>query len=109
MAFFGSMMRKDQPVIYIFFVFLAIILYIVSLNSDKQAIKEWSTKNGYVVLSVEEPILDNGPYWFKDDDQRIYRCRLIEATAESNPNAKTRTMYMRTGVFSNDYEFYDKD
>jgi hypothetical protein len=70
-------------------------------ESDRADIDRWAAGQGYQIEEIEKTWFDNGPYWVKGRGTRIYRCRV------SDREGKSRTVYMRTRFFGNDYEFYD--
>jgi ribosomal protein L30E len=77
-----------------------IVVYAALDRSSKTDIEAWAKTQGYKVLSIEQTIVDLGPYYVKPEGRRIYRCVLLDG------NGHRRLMYMRTGLFANDYEFY---
>jgi hypothetical protein len=71
-------------------------------QSDRADIQRWAAAQGCQIEEVEKTWFDNGPYWFRGKGRRIYRCRVRDQQGQS------KTVYMRTRFFGNDYEFYDR-
>lgn len=86
--------------IVILVITVLIFVFIAVDNSSRADIKAWAATQGYSVVSIDETVFDAGPYWIKSKGQRIYRCVLLDESGHR------RLMYMRTGLFENDYEFY---
>ena len=63
-----------------FVVILALLLMISSctVKSDHQQIQDWAAQNGYIeVISIEhQGWLETSPWWFSDEDARIYKANL---------------------------------
>lgn len=72
----------------------------IQRESDHADITRWAAQQGYQIDEIEKTWFDKGPYWVKGK-RRIYRCRVRDSADRS------RTVYMRTRFFGNDYEFYD--
>jgi hypothetical protein len=66
--------------ILLFAVILGLLLMVSSCTtkSDQQQIQDWAKQNGYIeVISIETPgWLESTPFWFSDEDARIYKATL---------------------------------
>jgi hypothetical protein len=51
-------------------------LILNKMEGHKTQISEWADANGYEVVEIESKWVDYGPFWFKDEDDEIYRVRL---------------------------------
>ena len=49
-----------------------------TMKSDEQQIRDWAKQNGYIeVISVDRPgFFESSPWWFRDEDARIYKATL---------------------------------
>ena len=56
----------------------------VGYKSDQDHIRNWAEENHFMLIDTNEPLFDQGPFYYKNDGQ-----------------------HMRTGVFSWDYEWQD--
>lgn len=63
-------------------------------TSDKNYMDDWAKQNEVVVEKIDRQILDHGPFWFSDEDDRIYK---LKAT-----NGKV--VWFRFNIFSTDIE-----
>ncbi len=88
-------------VIFVLVLGLGVLMAVVRTASDNADIERWARENGYLIEAVEKTWFDNGPYWFRGKGRRIYRCRVRDAAGTR------RTVYMRSRMFGNQYEFYD--
>jgi len=94
--------RMIVIVLIIAVVIFGLFMSVYHANSDQNDIQRWASENGYAIDEVEKTWFGNGPYWFRRKGGRIYRCRVHGA------DGLPHTVYMRSGFFKNDYEFYDK-
>lgn len=83
------------------FFFLAILGAAFLLNgmvvqSDNAEIQKWAAKEGYSVTSVEKPWFYEHPFWFADEDDRIYKVKMRNKQTE-----RTRVAYIRMGDWWN--------
>ena len=63
--------------IFILLFFIGSCFYMLQV-SDEQYIKSWAKEHDYQVVSIDRTLFDNGPFWIKNDEDRIYRV-VIEA------------------------------
>lgn len=57
---------------------IALLIFAISnkINQNQeQRISAWAADNGYQIQSIEEH-QGNGPFWYKEDAQKIYRARV---------------------------------
>ncbi len=66
---------------------------------DRKEIDAWATKNSYRVIKATQPWFDHGPYWWVDEDDRIWRVE-IEDNLE-----KHRVAYFRFRMWNHDVEW----
>ena len=52
-------------------IIIGVLLFFWTGSSDRAKIREWADDNGYVVESIEKPLISRGPYWVKEDHHRI--------------------------------------
>lgn len=83
-----------------------ILIFIVAIgsvveqqSSAERKIKDWADEEGYVVTDIEQCFFSYGPFWYKDDDQSIYKARVITLTEEN------KTSYFRIGPWGFDQEW----
>ena len=78
-------------------VILAMLTFCVS--ADKNAICEWAKDNKCQVVSIDQCIIDCGPFW-PDEDARIYKVQLIDYYE------KNRTAYFRFWITGLEQAWY---
>lgn len=62
-------------------------------SSDHNAIKQWHTSQNNDVIEIEKPWFDSGPWWFHDDDDRIYRATVRDKQGQR------RTCWHKFNIF----------
>jgi len=79
------------------------IFFVVSLSisTDEKAIQSTVQKKGGEVISVEQHVLNTGPFHFVGKNMRVYHF-IYEV------NGKEKEGWMRTGIFHNEYVFDQK-
>jgi len=80
---------------------LALLLFVAIKQDgwDKDAIQKWAADNSCEVISVERTVFDHGPFWFVDDDDRIYKVEVKDRFEHP------RTTYFRFRSFGFDQEW----
>lgn len=63
------------------------------LKSDEDSIRAWAAEQNLEVINFEMCIFDWGPFWYKGDEQRVYKIEL----------SHNRVFYMRTGLYENEF------
>jgi hypothetical protein len=91
---------RDKEFLWLVLLLLVVVLGVCGMffarNSDREYITNWAAESGYELISVEETWFDHGPFWFVDDDDRIYR---VEVRDERE---HPRTSYFRFRLFGVD-------
>ena len=73
----------------------------VGYKSDQDHIRNWAEENHFMLIDTNEPLFDQGPFYYKNDGQHIYKVRVKDKFE------REYVCWMRTGVFSWDYEWQD--
>lgn len=96
-------MWNNVGAIVIILVILALGMFgfIAQRKNDEERITKWAANQGYKVESVEECLFSLGPFWYKNDDQHIYKAVLIDQFEHQ------RVSYFRTGLFMFDQAWDD--
>jgi len=76
--------------------FLLVLAFCIALatwtgQSNREEIKEWCEDNRCQVVSIEEPVFSYGPFWYKNDGQRIYKVAVLDY------REKPRVVWFRIG------------
>ncbi len=79
---------------------IGLALLCLQTRSDEGRIREWAESNNCSVISIEKTYFDNGPFWFRDDYQRIYRVKVRDHLEHE------RRTYFRFGYFGYDQEWH---
>jgi len=79
---------------------LSVIMYAAQSDADQTDITRWARENRLEIDSVEKPLFDNGPFWFRGRGRRMYRIHVRDN------DGTQRTVSMRAGTFNRDYRFY---
>lgn len=69
---------------------------VTQANRQQGTIKEWASVNGYHVEQIERCYFDHGPFWFVDDDDVIYKVRILDT------HEHPRTSYFIFRAFGHD-------
>lgn len=87
-------------VVFVAFV-LSLLLYvgIKQTDWDKESINSWAIENSYEIKSVERTLFDHGPFWFVDEDDRIYKVQLKDRLEHD------RVTYFRFRLWGFDQEW----
>lgn len=85
--------RKDSITgIGIILFCIAISVFVVMDGKGKeQKIHNWASQEGYEIVSLEESNFDKGPFWTKDNSQKIYR---IQVRDKHN---RPKSIWLRVG------------
>jgi hypothetical protein len=80
---------------------LALLLFVAIKQDgwDKDTIHNWATDNSCEVISVERTVFDHGPFWFVDEDDRIYKVEVKDRLEHP------RVTYFRFRPFGFDQEW----
>ena len=62
-------------------------------ETDHQTIRDWATAEDYNITAIEKTILDNGPFWLSDEDDRIYRVKVLDH------HHNEKVIYFRFGLW----------
>lgn len=79
---------------------LFLLLLTAVRKSDKADINKWATEKRYSVVKIEETIIDLGPFWLKDDDDRLYRVEIKDELEQP------KVAYFRFRLFGYDQEWW---
>ena len=92
-----------QILIIIAVLILVAVILISKIESGKDSIKKWAQKNQYEVVNIETHMTVFGtPYNWLNKGEHIFE--VIIKTKEG----KSEKWWIRTGVFSDDYEKENK-
>ena len=69
-------MKYLIPVGLVAAIIIGIASFLMQKENDHSKITNWAAENGYSVVSVDTTIIDNGPFWFRGEDDRIYKAVL---------------------------------
>lgn len=70
-------------------------------RSHRSDIQHWANQNGYTVTSLHRQGIfeSNGPFYFRGRNAQMFRI-------DVNDHGRHRCFFMRSGVFSDDFEEY---
>ena len=66
---------------YVGFVAVVVLCFWMAISQNKsnhEKIRVWCEDNRCKVVSIDEAMFRTGPFWYKDDDQRIYEVKVID-------------------------------
>jgi hypothetical protein len=97
------MSNKMKDICLVVFVtgILSLLLY-VAINQngwDNDSIQKWASENSCEVVSVERTFFDHGPFWFVDEDDRVYKVKVKDRLEHP------RVTYFRFRPFGMDQEW----
>ena len=81
-------------------VFLGVVVTL-TIRSGESRIEQWAVENSYEVIECKITILDCGPFWYKNDDQHIYRAILRDSLENE------RVAYFRLSVWGIEHAWAD--
>ncbi len=88
-----------QILIIIALVILVVVILGSKIEAGKDSVKNWATKNQYKVVNIETHMTIFGtPYNFLNKGQNIFEVDI------KTKEGKSEKWWIRTGVFSDDYE-----
>jgi len=87
-------LNKKRVALYALVLIGILLAAYASSKYEQQQIHNWAAENNYKVISVEMTFMDYGPFWYKDEDDKIYKAVLIDKSTE-----KKRVSYFRIGTF----------
>ena len=88
------MFKKDSVTgigIILFCIILSVVV-VMDNNRKEQKIKNWALQEGYQIVALEEAN-ENGPFWTKDNSQKIYR---VEVKDQYN---RPKWIWLRVGAW----------
>lgn len=65
-------------------------------SSDHTAIRQWHSAQNHDVIEIDQPWFTSSPWWFHDDDDRIYRAKVRDKQGQS------RTCWHKFNLFGHD-------
>ena len=90
------MFKRKDSITGIGIILFCIALSVVVVMDDKgkeQRIQNWALQEGYEIVSLQESSIDKGPFWTKDESQKIYR---IQVKDQYN---RPKWLWLRVGSF----------
>ena len=85
-------------VVFLFLMFGFFVTAMVQ-KSDEDAVRDWAASNNCRVVKIEQCFFDYGPFWYKDEDDRIWRAEISDAHEQG------KVVYFRIGLFRFDHEY----
>jgi len=95
-------MKLNEIGVGIFVVLILSLLFWFAIKQDgwdKDSINKWATENSCEVVSIERTVFDHGPFWFVDEDDRIYKVNVKDRLEHP------RVTYFRFKVWGFDQEW----
>lgn len=91
--------KAGGSILFLVVLLVGALLAVARMQNDQDKIREWASENDCTVVEIEKQVFSHGPFWFKNEDQEIYRVKL------KNHFEADTVAWFRIGTWSFDQEW----